>query len=62
YLTAIGAYGVDLLYVVTGIRRPLELDALTHPEQRLVLCLRKMKDRDTRAISRFVAEANKTLQ
>lgn len=61
YLAAMAAAGVDVLYVVTGERKPVQADSLTEEENKLVQRYRAMSpesrasvDRVTEALSVFI--------
>lgn len=56
YLAAIAAHGVDLLYVVTGVRSPQPTDSITAEEAGFVQLLRTMDESD-RAILGRTAQA-----
>ncbi|MDH4763061.1 transcriptional regulator with XRE-family HTH domain [Pseudomonas sp. SORGH_AS 211] len=53
YLEAIAAAGVDVLYVLTGKRQPIEETALTKEEQEIVAYLRGMSDYNRESVRRM---------
>lgn len=56
YLAAVAAEGVDVLYVVTGVRTPKPTESLTDGEARLIDRYRKMSE-ESRATMDRVSEA-----
>lgn len=56
YLAAMAAAGVDVLYVVTGERKPAQADSLTEEENTLVQRFRSMPPENKATVER-VAEA-----
>jgi transcriptional regulator with XRE-family HTH domain len=56
YLSAVAASGVDVLYVVTGERKPVPAASLTAEEATVLEQFRSMSD-ESRASVRRVAEA-----
>ncbi|WP_308812000.1 helix-turn-helix domain-containing protein [Pseudomonas oryzihabitans] len=53
YLEAVSAAGVDVLYVLTGKRLPIEENALTPEEQEVVTYLRGMSDYSKESVRRM---------
>ena len=54
FLVALDSVGVDILYVVTGIKVPISLDDLAAEERELVSHLRTLPSRDQGAIMRVI--------
>lgn len=52
YLAAAAAQGVDILYVVTGVRTPQASASFTAEETELVLILRSMEEGDRAVLTR----------
>jgi len=53
YLAAIAARGVDVLYVVTGERRPTSSESLNEEEARLIAEFRSLPDEDRASVARL---------
>ena len=55
YLAAVAEKGVDVLYVVTGVRKPARADSLSHEEALILEQFRAMNDLDKAAVSRLTS-------
>jgi transcriptional regulator with XRE-family HTH domain len=53
YLAAVGQKGVDILYVITGERTPLTVDALNEAERAIITHYRALNEEDQDAISQL---------
>ncbi|UVJ45917.1 helix-turn-helix domain-containing protein [Pseudomonas sp. LS1212] len=54
YLAAVAERGVDVLYVLTGVRTPTPLGHLTQTEERVLGCYRVLHQEDQNALHRLV--------
>ncbi|WP_083269343.1 helix-turn-helix domain-containing protein [Pseudomonas salomonii] len=54
YLKALHAVGLDVLYVVTGVRTPVPVGDLTEDEEVLVRRYRSMPSDDQKSVRRFI--------
>ncbi|WP_268799051.1 helix-turn-helix domain-containing protein [Pseudomonas huanghezhanensis] len=54
YLGAVAALGVDILYVVIGLRTPALLDGLSAPEDKLIQQYRSLSKDDQQSVQRVV--------
>ncbi|MNQ91502.1 Helix-turn-helix domain protein [compost metagenome] len=54
YLTAVAKIGVDVLYVLTGVRLQRAVEQLNEAEERLVQQFRTLSDYDQQAVHRIV--------
>lgn len=54
YLKALHAVGLDVLYVVTGMRTPMPVGKLTDEEEVLVKRYRSIPPDDQKSVRRFV--------
>ncbi|QXH67787.1 helix-turn-helix domain-containing protein [Pseudomonas asgharzadehiana] len=54
YLKALHAVGLDVLYVITGVRTPEPVGDLTEDEEVLVKRYRSMPSDDQKSVRRFV--------
>lgn len=54
YLAAVAALGIDILYVVTGLRTPALLEGLSLPEERLIRQFRSLSRDDQLSVHRVV--------
>jgi transcriptional regulator with XRE-family HTH domain len=53
YLAALGKKGVDVLYVITGERTPMTVDALNEAERAIITHYRALNEEDQEAISQL---------
>lgn len=53
YLAALAAIGLDVSYVVTGVRTPQASDALSREEARVVSYFRRMPETDKESVLRL---------
>lgn len=53
YLVAIGAVGVDILYVLMGTRMPESADALSEDEAQMLEQYRSLPDQDKASVARL---------
>jgi transcriptional regulator with XRE-family HTH domain len=54
YLSAIAAAGIDVLYVITGVRTPTPIDDINAEEESLLKQYRSIPTDDQKAIRRFL--------
>ncbi|MBM1191701.1 helix-turn-helix transcriptional regulator [Pseudomonas weihenstephanensis] len=54
YLSAVAAAGVDVLYVLTGVRATRAVEGLSSSEERLVSLYRQLTEDDQKAVHRIV--------
>lgn len=55
YLAAVAVAGVDVLYVITGERKPTKGDSLSHEETTVLEQYRSLPELDKSAVSRLTA-------
>lgn len=60
YLAAVAARGVDVLYVVTGERRPMSSAELTDEEARVVAEFRSLPPEDRASVARLTSALSQT--
>jgi transcriptional regulator with XRE-family HTH domain len=53
YLAALGKKGMDVLYVLSGERTPITVDALTEAERAIITHYRALSEEDQDAISQL---------
>jgi transcriptional regulator with XRE-family HTH domain len=61
YLEALGGYGVDLLYLLSGHRAPFAMQALSDTERNIIVHFRILKQDDQSAISQLALSLSECL-
>lgn len=60
YLAAVAARGVDVLYVVTGERRPTPSESLNGEESRVIAEFRSLSEEDRASVARLTSALSLT--